>query len=104
MKKLTETESYVYTVGEGETLETVCESQGVSVDSMTKLDDSTDFEALRAGDKLQIDKEKNLINVLTTVEETKQEIISYNISYQGPSGCRAGPGRPGAGRTGAGGL
>lgn len=82
MKKLTETESYVYTVGEGETLETVCESQGVSVDSMTKLDDSTDFEALRAGDRLQIDKEKNLINVLTTVEETKQEIISYNISYQ----------------------
>jgi murein DD-endopeptidase MepM/ murein hydrolase activator NlpD len=82
MQNLTADKSYVYTVKAEDTLESICESEGVSVEDMQKCSDDIDFESLKAGDQLKIDKKENLINVLTVMEKTKNEIISYDISYQ----------------------
>ncbi|MGI5824771.1 MAG: peptidoglycan DD-metalloendopeptidase family protein [Bacillota bacterium] len=82
METLTAAKSYVYTVQEGDSLESVCESEGVAVEDMEKVSGEIDFEALQPGDQLKIDKEENLINVLTVMEKTKNQIISYDISYQ----------------------
>ena len=80
--KQTENSTYTYTVKAGDTLNSICESQGVSIESMTKGSKSVDFEALQPGDTLKINNDGRLINVLATFEKTKEEIISYEISYQ----------------------
>lgn len=84
VKKMEQTENsrYTYTVKEGDTLNSICESQGVSIEAMTKGSKSVDFEALQPGDTLKISNNGRLINVLTELEKTKEEIISYEISYQ----------------------
>lgn len=81
MKK-TENNSYTYTVKAGDNLNSICENEGVGINAMTKGSKSVDFEDLQPGDTLKISKDGRLINVLAVLEKTKEEIISYEISYQ----------------------
>ena len=82
MQQETTTVNQTYTVQAGETIEDICESQGVAVSEMAKGSNDVDFEDLQSGDLLIINKEQMPINVLTVMEKTKSEIISYEISYQ----------------------
>ena len=75
--------AYVYTVREGDTLHSICEQEGVAASKVEKVSGETDLEALRPGDRLRVVKEGEFpLNVLVEMEKTKDEIISYEISYQ----------------------
>lgn len=82
MGEKTTREDYTYTVKADDTLESICKTEGIAVSAIVKGSKDVDFEALKVGDPLIIGKEEKAINVLTELEKTKDEIISYQISYQ----------------------